>query len=53
VIPENSTDYDTEVPPADGCYVYGLFLDGGRWNNSVRYIDESFPKELYSSFPYI
>lgn len=33
--------------PPDGCIIYGLFLEGCRWDGN--YLNESFPKELYTS----
>ncbi|XP_076646459.1 dynein axonemal heavy chain 1 [Halictus rubicundus] len=35
--------------PKDGCAIYGLFLEGCRWN--VNHLDESLPKELYTDMP--
>jgi len=31
--------------------MYGLFMEGGRWNSEKRIVDESRPKELFTSFP--
>ncbi|XP_076627799.1 dynein axonemal heavy chain 1 [Colletes latitarsis] len=35
--------------PKDGCVIYGLFLEGCRWDKN--YLNESLPKELYTNMP--
>jgi len=42
---------ETEVSsrPEDGCIIWGLFMEGGRWNAELHSVDESRPKELYTS----
>ena len=45
--------HDISKPPSDGCYVYGLFLDGARWNEERNVLDEPMPKVLYCSIPHI
>ncbi len=37
--------------PEDGCYTYGLYLEGARWNSTTHYLDESKPKQLYTELP--
>ncbi|CAK9804315.1 Dynein axonemal heavy chain 7 [Anthophora plagiata] len=45
-------DVDTpKSPPENGIYIYGLFLDGARFNKEQMALDESFPKVLYESMP--
>jgi len=53
VIKPGDPAYDLNITPADGCYIYGLFLDGARWNDNDGILDESYPKILYYKMPYI
>lgn len=41
----------TEVPerPDDGCIIWGLFMEGARWNPDIHSVDESRPKELFTA----
>jgi len=43
-------EFDTEkyVRPEAGCYSYGLFMEGARWNPEKFIVDESRPKELFT-----
>lgn len=60
-IPIDLLVYDFEIlkeikfkaPPEDGVYVYGLFLDGARFNMQEMILDESLPKVLYNTMPYV
>jgi len=38
---------EVDEKPQDGVYVYGLFMDGARYNRDQRCIDEQFAAELY------
>jgi len=39
--------------PDSGCLVYGLFVDGARWDDAEGVITESFPKVLFCEVPHI
>uniref|UniRef100_T1J5R6 Uncharacterized protein n=1 Tax=Strigamia maritima TaxID=126957 RepID=T1J5R6_STRMM len=37
--------------PADGCYIYGMFIEGARWDKAEFSLVESNPKELFTEMP--
>lgn len=50
------TPYDqTEIktPPASGAYVYGLFMEGGRFDRETMMLAESMPRQLFDRMPCI
>lgn len=44
---------DITVKPDDGCFIYGLFLEGARWDKKVKTLIDPKPKELFSPMPTI
>lgn len=42
-----------ESAPENGVYIYGLFLDGARFDMKEMIVEESFPKILYDNMPYV
>lgn len=42
---------DIQEKPEDGCYVYGIYLEGARWDNKKHQITQPKPKELFSDLP--
>lgn len=44
---------DVTEKPEDGVFIYGLFLEGCRWNKTIHMIDESKPKQLFVECPLI
>merc|ERR1712025_1542044 len=39
--------------PDEGQNIYGLFMEGGRWNRQEGKLDESEPKKLFTNMPVI
>jgi len=39
--------------PEEGCIVYGLFMDGARWDDHDQFIRDSLPKVLFTEIPYM
>lgn len=37
--------------PEEGCYIYGIYLEGARWDYKKQVINQPKPKELYSDLP--
>lgn len=37
--------------PEDGCYIYGMFVEGARWDSDKQELAESRPKELFTDMP--
>ncbi|KEP65299.1 UNVERIFIED_CONTAM: ATPase family associated with various cellular activities (AAA) domain-containing protein [Hammondia hammondi] len=48
--PEELVEEDTLE---DSCYVYGLYIDGARWNYHREVIDEQLPGATHDVFPVI
>lgn len=51
-----STDASTiKRGPADGCYVYGLFIENARWSANAEggCLEEPLPGEMFSQMPVI
>ena len=37
--------------PDDGCLIYGMFLEGAKWDYKKHLMSHSSPKELFSDLP--
>lgn len=47
------TSEEIEEEPEDGVYIYGLFMDGARWDRDTMTIADQFPSEMYDKMPVI
>ena len=52
-IMDDTTWDKVQDKPEDGCYVYGMFLEGARWNYETHLLDNSLNRELYTDVPLI
>lgn len=52
-IVDDKTAQDIKEKPEDGCYIYGMYLEGARWDYKKHQLQNSKPKELYSDMPMI
>jgi dynein heavy chain len=50
---EMCTDKHPTKKPDDGAFIYGLYLDGARWDRKTKLMAEQEPKVLYDSVPVI
>ena len=44
---------DVKEKPQDGCYIYGMYLEGCKWGYDKHQLDESDPKKLFVDIPLI
>ena len=44
---------DVTAKPESGCYIYGLYLEGCRWDYNDESLAESEPKKLFVEMPMI
>jgi dynein heavy chain len=46
--------WEPDLPPIkEGAYVFGMQVEGARWDPAVGQLDESFPKKPFSVMPVV
>jgi dynein heavy chain len=48
-----ASGYDIKNSPSHGVYIYGLYLEGARWDGVVGTLSESLPRVLFDELPFI
>merc|ERR1712070_217898 len=49
VVMKLKDESEVSAKPEDGCIIFGLFMEGARWNAEKHSVDESRPKELFTA----
>jgi dynein heavy chain len=52
-VTKKMTPEEVEGVSRDGAYVYGLFMEGARWDTQSGSMEDAFMKELYPKMPVI
>lgn len=50
---DHTSHKDIKQKPDDGCYLYGMYLEGCKWDHEKHMLGESSPKMLYTDLPLI
>jgi len=50
---DGRTYKDIKEKPADGCFIYGMYLEGCKWDYKEHRLNDSDPKKLFTDIPLI
>lgn len=48
---DDKTYKDIKEKPGDGCYIYGMYIEGCKWDNRKHQLGDSDPKKLFTDIP--
>lgn len=48
---DDRTKEDITEKPEEGCYIYGMYMEGARWEKDIHSVGASLPKALYVEMP--
>ena len=52
-IKDDRTYKDIKEKPEDGCYIYGMYLEGCKYDSTTHQLEDSDPKKLFTDVPLI
>lgn len=52
-IHDDKTYKDIKEKPEDGCFIYGMYLEGCKWDSTKHILEDSDPKKLFTDIPLI
>lgn len=50
---DNKSYKDITEPPEDGSLIYGMFLEGCKWDYDTHMLADSDPKKLFTELPMV
>merc|ERR1719444_232626 len=53
VLKKAFANQESFTKPEQGCYIFGLYMEGARWCDDQGCIEESMPKVLFTEIPYM
>mmetsp|Transcript_61818 Transcript_61818/g.85181 ORF Transcript_61818/g.85181 Transcript_61818/m.85181 type:complete len:82 (+) Transcript_61818:2808-3053(+) len=51
LIKDDITHKDITAKPEDGVYIYGIYMEGCKWDYEKHMLAESDPKKLFTELP--
>ena len=53
IMDDARTHEDVTEKPEAGCYIYGMYLEGCKWDTETHKLGESNPKQLFVELPMV
>jgi len=51
IISKTAEEIDKPPPKKDGAYIFGMFVEGARYDSGTKILEESYPKEMFCVMP--
>jgi len=53
ITPKAAEEVDSGPAKRDGAYIFGLFVEGARYDFNTRQLEDSLPKQMFSLVPVV